>query len=121
MVMEKEAGEASRFSELIRKEGLTVHIIHTLSQAYKTAYETKPDLIIVNIDQPVALKVCKDLRADVETCLIEILLILDEINEDISKQVVEIGIEKVIQRNIDDEEFIRKVRELLSFKNQISS
>lgn len=44
-------------------------------------------------------------------------LVLDAINEEIKKDAIEIGIEEVIQSNIDNEEFLAKVRELLSFKN----
>lgn len=102
-------------SARLKAKGFKVTVAYDAVQAWIAAIQTRPDVIILDIQMPggTGMAVLKQLKASTKTCQIPVIVLSGSINPQNITTVKDLGADEFLAKPVDLEQLYRTLSRLL--------
>ena len=115
LIVDESSDVAVRFKPALTEEGFEVNVVHSLHEAFHSAKNSKPDIILVNdvFHKHSGYEICSELRGETDTCYAEIILFLPVVDSAAGRHASEVGINEVMLKSARPKELIERLHAML--------
>lgn len=115
LVVDDSSTERQIISSCLQKEGINVLIATSGEEALEKIKDTRPDVIVLDVVLPgrSGFEICRELKAETSTSSIPIIICSTKGSEMDKFWGMKQGADAYIAKPIDQEEFLRTVKQLI--------
>ena len=105
-----------RLKQYLITKGYEASHARNLHEAFQHAKAKRPDVIVVgdNFHKRNGFEICEELRSESDTCYANILLLVSAVDRSVQEQARVAGVNDVVEKNIDEQSFLKHIETLLN-------